>query len=157
MKYPNVRLESSIICRQLHSRRHFCASHEISGLGDLVPYILRRLRNDREAKGRTLIELGEGLTAFATGSPEAVARPRLPQNVACGFPALRSSKIGSQHCDSLQPPVPVSALFEGSVFQPPPPSLRRLRAQMFWMPLSLDAPALYPLGLHPSGMKSGLR
>ncbi len=33
------------------------------------------------------------------GSPEAVARPRLPQNVACGFPAPRSSAVGSQlHC-----------------------------------------------------------
>src|ERR1700682_1294642 len=31
-----------------------------------------------------------------TGSPEAVARPRLPQNVACGFPAPRSSTVGSQ-------------------------------------------------------------
>ena len=31
-----------------------------------------------------------------TGSPEAVARPRLPQNVACGFPAPRSSAVGSQ-------------------------------------------------------------
>src|ERR1700682_2011625 len=33
---------------------------------------------------------------LATGSPEAVARPRLPQNVACGFPAPRSSAVGSQ-------------------------------------------------------------
>src|SRR5580692_4844971 len=31
-----------------------------------------------------------------TGSPEAIARPRLPQNVACGFPAPRSSAVGSQ-------------------------------------------------------------
>src|SRR5713226_10171783 len=31
-----------------------------------------------------------------TGSPKAVARPRLPQNVACGFPAPRSSAVGSQ-------------------------------------------------------------
>jgi hypothetical protein len=31
-----------------------------------------------------------------TGSPEAVARPRFPQNVACGFPAPRSSAVGSQ-------------------------------------------------------------
>ena len=37
-----------------------------------------------------------------TGSPEAVARLRLPQNVACGFPALRSSAGDSQHCKSLQ-------------------------------------------------------
>ena len=39
----------------------------------------------------SVIGIGEGLTALATGSPEAVARLRLPQNVACGFPALRSS------------------------------------------------------------------
>jgi hypothetical protein len=32
-----------------------------------------------------------------TGSPEAVTRLRLPQNAACGFPALRSSEVGSQH------------------------------------------------------------
>src|SRR5258708_7253769 len=36
-----------------------------------------------------------------TGSPEAVARPRLPQNVACGFPAPRSSAVGSQLCLSI--------------------------------------------------------
>ena len=28
---------------------------------------------------------------YLPGSPEAVARPRFPQNVACRFPALRSS------------------------------------------------------------------
>jgi hypothetical protein len=33
----------------------------------------------------------------STGSPEAVTRLRLPQNAACGFPALRSSEVGSQH------------------------------------------------------------
>src|ERR1700726_1400963 len=31
-----------------------------------------------------------------TGSPEAVARLRFPQNVACGFPAPRSSVVVSQ-------------------------------------------------------------
>src|SRR5664279_2013309 len=36
-----------------------------------------------------------------TGWPEAVTHPRLPQNVACGFPALRSSEVASQHGDSL--------------------------------------------------------
>src|SRR6202043_2162843 len=41
----------------------------------------------------------------STGSPEAVARLRFPQNVACGFPAPRSSAVGSQHCKSLQLPV----------------------------------------------------
>ena len=33
----------------------------------------------------------------STGSPEAVTRLRLPQNAACGFPALRSSEVGLQH------------------------------------------------------------
>ncbi|MFY9830249.1 MAG: transposase, partial [Rhodoplanes sp.] len=37
-----------------------------------------------------------------TGSLEAVARLQFPQNVACGFPALRSSAGDSQHCKSLQ-------------------------------------------------------
>ena len=39
-----------------------------------------------------------------TGWAEAVTRLRLPQNVACGFPALRSSGIGSQPfgCYSLE-------------------------------------------------------
>src|SRR5271163_3814722 len=40
-----------------------------------------------------------------TGWPEVVAHPRLPQNVACGFPALRSSDVDSQCGDSLQLPV----------------------------------------------------
>src|ERR1017187_2266392 len=41
----------------------------------------------------------------STGWPEAVAHPRLPQNVACGFAALRSSEIGLQYGDSLQLPL----------------------------------------------------
>src|SRR5215218_5426885 len=40
-----------------------------------------------------------------TGWAEAVARLRLPQNVACRFPALRSSGVDSQHYESLQRPV----------------------------------------------------
>src|SRR5215467_12117591 len=40
-----------------------------------------------------------------TGSPEAVARLRFPQNVACGFTAPRSSTVASQHCERLQLPV----------------------------------------------------
>jgi FtsP/CotA-like multicopper oxidase with cupredoxin domain len=39
---------------------------------------------------------------FLTGSLEAIARLQFPQNVACGFPALRSSAGVSQHCKSLQ-------------------------------------------------------
>ncbi len=40
-----------------------------------------------------------------TGWPEAVARLRLPQNVACRFPALRSSRVVSQHGIALQLPI----------------------------------------------------
>ena len=47
----------------------------------------------------------DGLYGPSTGSPEAVTRLRLPQNVACGFPALRSSEIDSQHSKWLQVPV----------------------------------------------------
>ena len=47
------------------------------------------------------IGIGGHLATPPTGSPEAVARPRLPQNVACRFPALRSSEVGSQHSDRL--------------------------------------------------------
>src|SRR5260370_877858 len=36
----------------------------------------------------------------STGSPGAVTRPRLPQNVACRFPALRSSEGASQRRES---------------------------------------------------------
>src|SRR5215831_13127983 len=38
-----------------------------------------------------------------TGSPTAVTHRRLPQNVACGFPALRSSDDDLQHRVLLQP------------------------------------------------------
>ena len=41
-------------------------------------------------------------TRPVTGSPEAVTRLRLPQNVACGFPALRSSERDSQHSECLE-------------------------------------------------------
>src|SRR5260370_38727973 len=37
-----------------------------------------------------------------TGSSGVVTHPRLPQNVACRFAALRSSGVGSQYCESLQ-------------------------------------------------------
>ena len=46
--------------------------------------------------------VGTPVTRRPTGSPEAVTRPRLPQNVACGFTALRSSGVGSQHRRALQ-------------------------------------------------------
>src|SRR3954452_19603700 len=37
-----------------------------------------------------------------TGWAEAVACLRLPQNVACRFPALRSSGVGSQHLSAIR-------------------------------------------------------
>ena len=41
-----------------------------------------------------------------TGSPEAVTRLRLPQNVACGFAALRSASadcgFGQRHVDGIE-------------------------------------------------------
>ena len=46
--------------------------------------------------------LGRGLP---TGWPEVVTHLRLPQNGACRFTALRSSKVDSQYGDSLQLPV----------------------------------------------------
>ena len=39
---------------------------------------------------------------MSTGSPTAVTHRRLPQNVACGFLALRSSDDDSQHRVLLQ-------------------------------------------------------
>src|SRR5580700_187408 len=39
---------------------------------------------------------------FLTGWPEAVTRLRLPQNPACGFPALGSSEVDSQFGEGLQ-------------------------------------------------------
>jgi len=46
--------------------------------------------------------VGPGNLAPGTGSSGAVARPRLPQNTVCGFPALCSSGVDSQYCESLQ-------------------------------------------------------
>ena len=45
-----------------------------------------------------------------TGWPEAVARLRLPQNAACGFPALRSSELDLQHSERLELPIAESQL-----------------------------------------------
>src|SRR5580704_16725819 len=47
----------------------------------------------------------DGCCQPPTGSPEAVARLRFPQNVACRFTAPRSSAVGSQHYKRLQLPV----------------------------------------------------
>ena len=40
-----------------------------------------------------------------TGSSGAVTRSRLPHNVACRFPALRSSEVASQHSEGREPPI----------------------------------------------------
>jgi transposase len=66
---------------------------------------------DRELyKARSLVEiffcnLKQFRAIATTGSSEAVTRPRLPQNVACGVTALRSSAVDSQHRERLQLPV----------------------------------------------------
>src|SRR6202046_3860603 len=62
---------------------------------DNVP--LHRTQAVREALER----LGVSVPTF-TGSSGVVTHPRLPQNVACRFAALRSSGVGSQYCESLQ-------------------------------------------------------
>ena len=46
--------------------------------------------------------VGPGSFTPSTGSPGAVAHPRFPQNVACGFPAPRSSTGGSQHFAAIR-------------------------------------------------------
>ena len=62
-----------------------------------------------------------------TGWPEAVTRPRLPQNPACRFPALGSSDVDSQYGDSLQ-------LFIGKV------QLWSKQRELFLDPLKLLPP-----------------
>ena len=58
-------------------------------------------------KGRGLLDCSP-----PTGSRETVARLPLPQNVACGFAALRSSASDSQHRKSLQRRVRESQLLK---------------------------------------------
>ena len=83
--------------------------------------------------------------AARTGWPEAVTRLRLPRNVACGFPALRSSEVGLQRSDSLQLPVWEKQLW---------PQQRRLRPDLMeHLPsdAALPAPAakhLVPVSFH---------
>jgi len=56
-----------------------------------IPKMLYGIRRSGDRDGSQL-----------TGWPEVVTRLRLPRNVACGFPALRSSEVNSQHGDGLQ-------------------------------------------------------
>ena len=58
-----------------------------------------------EGTSKNRIAVGTHIAMRPTGSPEAVARLRFPQNVASGFPAPRSSAIGSQHREALQRPI----------------------------------------------------
>src|SRR5258706_8635808 len=58
----------------------------------------------RESRmGAVAWAIGQRSVSHPTGSPRAVTRPRLPQNVACGFPAPRSSDTASQHSVALDP------------------------------------------------------
>src|SRR4051795_3332560 len=46
--------------------------------------------------------VAQGNCTPTTGSPGAIARPRFPQNVACSFPAPRSSTDDSQHFAAIR-------------------------------------------------------
>ena len=48
------------------------------------------------------IAVGTIIADRPPGGRGRLPAPRLPQNVACRFPALRSSEVGSQRGDSLQ-------------------------------------------------------
>ena len=91
--------------------------------------------------------VGGGVTPAITGSPEAVAHLRFPQNVACGFPALRSSAVDSQYSDSLQRPVGQMQLWSHQ-WKPPLDLVERFPrhtacaapAAQHLAPVSLNAP-----------------
>src|SRR5579862_1498699 len=70
-----------------------------ASLSSALRPVIIRLKPSASGRGR------DSGCPLPTGWPGAVVRPRLPQNVACGFPALRSSEVASQHRDSLQLPV----------------------------------------------------
>src|SRR5215471_3696462 len=77
----------------------------------------------------------------------AVTRTRLPQNAACGFPALRSSEIASQRGDSLQLRIPEIQLWSqqrGPLLDPmkglPPDLAFPASAAQHSAPETLDGP-----------------
>jgi len=49
-----------------------------------------------------LVGSPQGIAPPRTGWPEAVTRLRLPWNVACGFPALRSSEVDLQRFAAIR-------------------------------------------------------
>ena len=49
-----------------------------------------------------LVGSPQGIAPPRTGWPEAVTRLRLPRNVACGFPALRSSEVDLQRFAAIR-------------------------------------------------------
>src|ERR1039457_701226 len=55
-----------------------------------------------KAESQLAIAVGTLITGCPPGGRGRLPAPRLPQNVACRFPALRSSEGASQHGDSLQ-------------------------------------------------------
>src|ERR1700746_3480191 len=74
-----------------------------------------------------------------------VTRPRLPQNAACRFPALRSSEVASQHGDSLQLRIREMQLWSQQWIP--------LRDPMKWLPPDRALPAsaaqhFAPVALH---------
>jgi hypothetical protein len=64
-----------------------------------------------------------------TGSPGAVNRPRHPQNVACSFPALRTSERASQRRDRLYASV---MLLRSPCFVRDRPPEFRVRSHGYW-------------------------
>ena len=56
----------------------------------------KSIRSSNSGRGRDISRL------VPTGWPEGVTRLRLPQNPACGFPALGSSEVDSQFGEGLQ-------------------------------------------------------
>jgi hypothetical protein len=69
---------------------------------DQIPQRGENIAMVESRMGAVAWAFGHRPVSHPTGSPEAVVRLRFPQNVACGFPALRSSAGVSQHCKSLQ-------------------------------------------------------
>ena len=66
------------------------------GLPPSFPQLRAKLSCSRGTR-----RVAQGNLPLRTGSSEAVTRLRFPQNVACRFPALRSSVIDLQHSNGL--------------------------------------------------------
>src|SRR6266851_5113993 len=92
MRPPRFRAKNFSTCTRSPTARG--SSHASHSPWDDVAF--SSTEGDRHLGIRPVYRGRDGHYWPPTGSPEAVARPRLPQNVACGFPAPRSSAVGSQ-------------------------------------------------------------